>query len=274
MQDFLANTDSCTRSFYMNEYLQSSRCDSVKSTFTSVGSDSFQEIRISPKPQEVNVLFFFFLICFLMSASVFSLRGKQTIGLLFDNLFHLKSRQSIFYETTGNDFRGRLFLLIQSVLLTAIIGYTILSNSYENYFPTTLKTVLAIGGFSLLISGYLLYKWIGYKLIATIFFNRASYEQWIENWMSVIALHAMFIFFPALLLFYVPAFYDFNLYLLVLWFFVIKLLVTYKSYIIFFNSLTHLHYFFLYLCAHEIVPLFLLYKGILSTFNLLETRVL
>ena len=237
-------------------------------------SKPLPEIEISRKPQELDAVFSLFLICFFLLTMAFSNQGKQMLGLMFNNLIRLKSRQSIFFETTSHELKSRFLLLSLSVLLSSAVGYYFFFEVHLEGFPDFLGSLAAISLFFILILLYLLYKWVGYKVISYAFFNKRCYDQWFESWMALISLHALLLFVPALLLFYVPELLQVNVVLLFLCFFIIRVAVIYKSYMIFFNNLTRLHYFFLYLCAQEIIPLFLLYKGMSRIFNMLETSIL
>lgn len=224
---------------------------------------------ISEKPKEMDVMFSVFFVCFLLFAFAFSSRGRQTLALIKSDLFQLKSRSSIFFETTGNDFTSRLLLGVQAVLLTAVFFFIYASANYE-YTPHALKAVAIIGGFSLAITAYLLLKWIGYKLLSYVFFSPEVCNQWMRSWGALLSLHVLVVFIPTILFCYLSSFYEIGLYWIVGWFVLSRLILLYKSYLIFFNSLDRLHYLFLYLCTQEIIPLFLLYKGCNYVFNVLE----
>ncbi len=226
----------------------------------------------SPQYKETNVIFLIFLLCFLMIAFAF-LRGKQMIARMTRDLFQAQSHSSIFFETTGNDFRNKLILFFQSIIISSIFVYTCLIHLKE-YTPDVTKSLLLIGCFSGLIFIYFLYKWIFYKIISSVFFNRNAFEDWMNTCISLVSFHGLIMFFPVFLSFYIPNTFYFALGVVFLWFVVISVIIIYKSYVIFFNNLNYLHYLFLYLCAQEIIPLFLLYKGVIYIFNLLETGIL
>lgn len=271
MQEIRLYKDSLNSSYHPDGYeLPPSILDSVIHTYYPAVETPypFEGEAVSQRPKEMDVVFSVFFLCFLLLAFALSSRGKQAFVAIRDNFFQTKSRSSIFFKTTRSDLPGNFLLTIQAVLLSAVFLFIYFSSEYP-YTPHTIKALSIIGSFSACIIGYILLKWIGYKLMSYVFFNRDVYEQWLSNWTTIAALHALVMFIPTLLFAYVPFLYKASLLLIVIWFILSRLIIVYKSYAIFFNSLDRLHYLFLYLCTQEIIPLFLLYKGCNYAFNVL-----
>ncbi len=275
-QEYILTADTLAQPDYLKELTVSSFYrDSILSSTEvpdTVIPQLFPGTDISGKPVEMDIVFLFFLVCFLMTSHAFA-RGRQMISSMFNNLFHIKSRQSIFIETTGNDMFDKSLLVTQSIILSAILMYIWFMHG-GSYEPSGLKSMTHIICLSGLIGIYILYKFLVYRLISYVFFDRSLAKIWIDSWVSLISFHGLIIFLPVLCQFYIPSLYYFNFWIIILWFFVTRIIIIYKSYVIFFSNIGSLHYLFLYLCAQEIVPLFLLYNGMIFIFNVLETSAL
>lgn len=244
--------------------------DSISAPYTLTVAEPllFEGIPVSQKPKEMDAIFSVFFLCFILLAIAFSSSGRYTVMSMIKGLFQVKERDNLFAETTGNDLSNRLLMISQTVLLSAVFVFVYFSGIHKATLDT-LDTLIVVGSFSALIVLYLLVKWMGYKLITYVFLNPIVYRQWMRNWLSLLSFYALVIFIPTLLFYYVPFLHDFSIYFIVSWFALSRLIIIYKSYLIFFNSLRSLHYLFLYLCTQEIAPLFLLCKGFDYIFNVL-----
>ncbi len=236
--------------------------------------NGYKGMQLSDKPKEMDLVFLVFFVCSFFSMAAFS-KGKYLLSSLVNNIFHIKSRPSIFYETTGNDFRNKLFLLAQTILLSAVLVYTIMFHYYADTSAYTLyQGMLTIGYFALLLVLYLLYKWFTYRIVCNVFFDKPRYLRWMEDWVAQLNFTGIVIFFPVLFLYYVPILYYFSIVVLSLYIFIISIVFIYKTFAIFFGNLKYLHYIILYLCAQEIIPLYLLYEGLIYVFKKVETGAL
>ncbi|MDR1119613.1 MAG: DUF4271 domain-containing protein [Dysgonamonadaceae bacterium] len=229
--------------------------------------EAFPNIERPAKAAGDNLIFLIFLCCLLMISFVF-VRGKRMIKSMVDDIFLMKSKQNTFYETTSNDFFNKLLFLILFITVSSVLLFTCISRKEDIVNISVTNTLTCIGCFCLLIAIYLIYKWLIYKIVAYVFFSKLQSALWIESWSYLIFLSGTFLFVFGILLYFVQNLYYFNFYLILLWFFATRIIIIYKSYAIFFKRITDLHYLFLYLCAQEIVPLFLLYKGSILAFEI------
>ncbi|MDR2627259.1 MAG: DUF4271 domain-containing protein [Dysgonamonadaceae bacterium] len=227
-------------------------------------------IERSGKPTEINAIFLVFLCCFLTISFTFS-RSKQLIDSMFKEVFSTRPRQSIFYETTGNDLLTKLFFLIQFVTIASVFFFTCFSHKTTVEIPLE-STFICIGFFCLLIACYLLYKWMGYYVIIHIFFDKLRGALWMEYWSALIFFSGLAMFLPAIFIYFIPGFYDLHFYVILSFFLISRIFLVYKAYTIFFNEINSLHYLFLYLCAQEIAPLFLMYKGMIYVFDIVMEK--
>jgi hypothetical protein len=274
-QEWEISRENLIRSFFLDDSLPLvSFSDSLIQAKTSaLPPGSYEGIPVSRKAKESNIVFSFFFVCFLLMAFAFVSKGYVSIVTMVKKMFQTKERENLFSETTGNDFTFYLFLSCQSILLSAIFVFTLYSRT-TSYTPSEPKALTILGSFSALIIAFLFIKWLGYRFISYVFYTNSTYHRWIQSWHSLLSFHGLMIFFPTLFFYYIPFLHDFGFYFVVTWFGFSRLIIIYKSYTIFFNSISRLHYLFLYLCAQEIIPLFLLHKGMGYIFNVLENCAL
>jgi hypothetical protein len=122
--------------------------------------------------------------------------------------------------------------------------------------------LLFLGKISLLFIAFFLYKFLTYSVLGAIFFRRETVLQWNDDFFSLISLNGIFLFLPTLILFYVEAVYSFFIYFMAFYLIFNLLFIFYKLYTLFFQGKQRLLYFILYLCAQEIIPLYLVYRGL------------
>ena len=181
---------------------------------------------------------------------------------MFSGLFRNKGRENIFYETLTNENLNKIFLIFQTILLLSVIFYCYAV--HEHYLTTTNLSQIALflGKCSLWLIAFFLYKFLSYWIAGAIFFNREAVLQWNDDFFSLISLNGIFLFFPTLIFFYVEKIYIFFIYFLLFYLFFNLLFIFYKIYTIFFQGKRRLLYFILYLCTQEIIPLYLMYRGL------------
>jgi len=215
---------------------------------------------VTVRYEENNWGFILFFICFLIIVNIISGRNKFLYSM-FSRLFRNKDRHNIFYETVANETLNKFFLSFQTVLLLSIIFYCYAIQ--EHFLPVTtlINMLLFLGKCSIILIVFFLYKFLSYWVVGAIFFKKETVIQWNDDFFSLISLNGIFLFFPALILYYVPSIYIFCIYFMVIYLIFNLFLIFYKIYLLFFQGKQHLLYFILYLCAQEIIPLYLVYHG-------------
>jgi hypothetical protein len=217
---------------------------------------------ISEWPVAQNWGFVLFLFCFFISMQLLGKRIRLFSSMLH-GIFRERNRQSIFTEPVDNEFLTKILLCLQTVILTAIIIYCTLFHSKDIPFETIAQQLFwTLGSVSLLIIIFFLYKFASNVLIGNVFFPKENVLLLNFNLFSIISLSGFVLFIPTLLMFYVSNAYYFCFYFNIIYFLFIEILMIYKIYVIFFHHKSLLLYFILYLCAQEIVPLYLSYKAL------------
>ncbi len=213
-------------------------------------------------PQQDDGITVLLLGCFVLSAYILSHSHRFLLQLVKDFFLH-RERTNIFAISTGPDIRYLLLLIVQTCVLASLC----LFKYFMDLRPELSQQVsphLLLGiyiGSSLL---FLIVKWLSYSLIGWIFFNETKTGMWLESY-STLLYYLGFILFPfALFLIYfnlnLKATVTVGLFLLIS----IKLLIFYKELKLFCNHLYGGILLILYFCALEIVPCFILYRGMLQ----------
>lgn len=225
-----------------------------------------REELLSELPAAQNGMFLLFLICFFVSMILIGNSGKLLPSMLY-NLFRETDRQSIFSETIDNEAVIKMILSVQTVLLSSVIIQCIFLHACQESFQSVVRLFQLLGGTILLIIAYFVYKFLANLLISSIFFPKESRQVWHDNFFSIISLSGLVLFIPALGIFYIEEAYYPALVFCILYFLFVQILTFYKIFIIFFQQKSALLYFILYLCAQELVPLFLVYKALIRFYG-------
>ena len=179
----------------------------------------------------------------------------------FSRLFSKNDRQNMFYENITNETLNKMILSLQTTLLLSIIIYCYAIHQHFISTTTPAQMLIQLGKNSLLLIVFFLYKFISYSFAGSIFFKKDSVRQWNDDFFSIISLNGIFIFLPALILFYVEPAFNFLFFLFIIYLIFNLFLIVYKIKTLFFRDNRYLLYFILYLCTQEIIPLYLVYRG-------------
>jgi hypothetical protein len=232
-----------------------------------------KEELLSEWPVVQNWGFVLFLFCFFISMQLLG-RGRRLFYSMLQGLFRKKNRQSIFFEQVDNEMISKLLLFLQTIILSSIFIYCVFSHAADTPFETVTQLLWLLGIASALIIVFFLHKILSNILIGNVFFNKENVRLLNHNLFSIIALSGLILFIPTLLLFYVKEAYYFCYYFNLLYFLFVEALIVYKAYVIFFHDKRLLLYFILYLCAQEIVSLYLSYRALIYLFIKLQKSTL
>jgi len=168
----------------------------------------------------------------------------------------------MFYETVTNENLNKLMLAIQTILLLSMVFYSYAIHEDFLSLTTLTQMLLFLWKSSLLLIAFFLYKFLTYAILGGIFFKRETVLQWNDDFLSIISLNSIFLFLPTLIFFYVESAFYICFYFFIFYLILNLIFVFYKIYVLFFQGKHLLLYFILYLCTQEIVPLYLVYRGI------------
>lgn len=218
--------------------------------------------------QVENTLFIIFACCFILLA----LASRSAGGLFILNLKSIVSlsgqkRSGFKDQISISRLWINLILVLQTVVLLSVIvaTFNIFHNSDGMFFSSgELLPVLLYSFVGVLF--FVIIKFVIYRFVDYIFPDWGL-SGWVSQYFIVVGLIGLFIFLPSMFFVFATKYYTVSLSLLVLglslglFFFYRNLLIVFVK-----NKIGLLNYL-LYLCAIEIVPFLLLYKGgiILST---------
>jgi hypothetical protein len=241
--------------------------DTIKSgEIVSADSTAISVIELISNPISVrndadNWGFILFFICFFVITNVINQKGKFLVSMV-SILFRNKERHSIFYETVAYESLHKLLLSFQTILLFSIILYCLAIHEQYLLITSFAQMFLFIGKNALILSLFFLYKFLTYSLAGIVFFKKETVRQWNDDFFSLISLNGIFLYFPVLILFYVESAYSFCIHLIGFYLVFIVFFIFYKLYTLFFHHKRLFLYFILYLCTQEIIPLYLVYRGL------------
>ncbi len=212
------------------------------------------------------------LIVFLIGVFLIH-RSRKFFLLQAKNFFfptnEMKNASPI--ETSiGGDTNFLTTLLLS--IMGALVAFGYIQYEY-GIFLGTLSPYVLLG---LFVAGWLLYFFFRrmiYSFVNWIFFNKEQRRFFNEAYSFLLSLEAILIF-PAILVavyFNIPPLYCLfgTLSLVIL----VKLLLAYKSYFIFFKNLFGSFHLIVYLCALEVAPLVIIWKILMRTVDILISKI-
>ena len=99
-------------------------------------------------------------------------------------------------------------------------------------------------------------------------------KQWKLYYNSIIGVWGVTLYIPVVGQTFVGNCYYFAVYLFVFLYILCRFAIIYKSIRLFYTKKFDLFYLSLYLCAHEILPVFIMYKGFIYLCNFIEKSAL
>ena len=222
----------------------------------------FKGMPIPYSPKLDDGITILLLCCFFISAYVLSRSRKFLVQLMKDFLLN-RERTSIFAATTAADMRYMLLLILQTCVLGAVCTFNYLIDVRPE-LGERIPPYILLGVYLAIALLYLFWKWVPYSFLGWIFFDGNRTSLWMESY-STLLYYLGFALFPfALFLVY----FDLSLLATVIiglfLMFFTKILMFYKWIKLFCNNLYGVLLLILYFCALEIIPCFIVYRGVLQ----------
>lgn len=222
----------------------------------------FKGMPIPYSPKLDDGITILLLCCFFISAYVLSRSRKFLVQLMKDFLLN-RERTSIFAATTAADMRYMLLLSLQTCVLGAVCTFNYLIDVRPE-LGERIPPYILLGVYLAIALLYLFWKWVTYSFLGWIFFDGNRTSLWMESY-STLLYYLGFALFPfALFLVY----FDLSLLATVIiglfLMFFTKILMFYKWIKLFCNNLYGVLLLILYFCALEIIPCFIVYRGVLQ----------
>lgn len=222
-------------------------------------------------PSQNDSIFLILLCCLVLVATSFR-KGTKLLFQLFSITNNNRNRINILNSSTVIESRLRFILLVQTfvmegIALTFFIRYLNPELSHIGYF----KEILSI---AVLTALYYNLQQLIYRILGSVFSDQNSTRQWLDNHILV-NLSLGIILFPIIFcMIYLPGFLNIGLILVTISYILSRIIFIYKGIKIFLRDIYGILYFILYLCALEIIPLFLLYKGMIIIYQFVEFKIL
>ena len=208
-----------------------------------------------------SVLFLIFAFIFVLFALTFKTNGRELFSN-FGYIFSFGSRNKNFYskQITTADVWTNLFWIFQAFVIYSILFFD-LTLKHSSFFSSAQDYLVLFSQIFVVISLFVLGKYIFYKFMEGVFSDSKTNDL-IDVYLWIIYLTGILSFIPIVAYFYIPEVKSYVLFFLLAVFILGRLTVITKSYTFFIKSHIGILYFFVYLCAVEIMPYLLLYKAI------------
>lgn len=222
-------------------------------------------------PAQNDGIFLILLCCFILVASSFR-KGAKLLAQLFSISNDNRNRTNSLNSFTVTESRLRIILLIQTfvmegIALTFLINYQNPELTYTGY----LKVILAS---TVLAALYYNLQQTIYRILGAVFTEQNTTKQWLDNH-ALVNLSLGMVLFPIIFcMIYLPGFLNIGLLLVTISYILFRIIFIYKGIKIFLRDIYGILYFILYLCALEIIPLFLIYKGMIMIYQFVEFKIL
>ena len=198
------------------------------------------------------------LLCLLLLVYALNKTRKQLLKQT-KNFFIQRSHNDLHSVKTGIEKSSHLIMVAQLCLLAALITFTYA----EHHFDISLcqqPPRWLLGFYILAFLIFYLLKRMMIEFINWIFFPKSQQKEWKENYSFLISVESI-VFFPLVLtLVYFQISFDKFVWIFLFILLIIKFLLTFKTFKIFFPKSYCLFHLFVYLCGLEIMPLLTLWK--------------
>ena len=212
------------------------------------------------------VLFLFFAINARLHVKTF-LKMFRCVGMLGKTATN--TEMSTYYN---KGFSG--FMTFQTLLLCGIALFLYAYHEGLLYNLSEKKLVVSVLSFSLLMLVYYLLRRLVYHMLIFTFADAEFNKQWKLYYNSIIGVWGVTLYIPVIGQTFVGNCYYFAVYLFVFLYILCRFAIIYKSIRLFYTKKFDLFYLSLYLCAHEILPVFIMYKGFIYLCNFIEKSAL
>ena len=260
------NTDSVADAYYAPQYLQSGFPDSVGND-TAVQSMSTlpmmdppsggtaQEFVSSPLHDAGSMSL---MLAGLMLVVVSYRTGYKYLENFFHNMFSTRRQESIFEDRTVNETRIQTALIVNTCIMEGLMIYFgiehyMLSLAASLQQSITLH-VCVFAGIALL---FYLAQVVAYRLIGYVFSDRVSSKLWLDGFKASQSLLGLLLFPVVGVMLLNPHSAAPLLRIGITLYGLSRFVFIWKGFRIFYSNFPSILYFILYLCAVEIVPLFI-----------------
>lgn len=213
------------------------------------------------------VLFFLFAIHARIHVKSF-IKIFRNLGFSASGISN-NSVQSIYYSKSLYFYLTFQALALSSLAITQEAYYLGFLNSIDKE-----KLLLALVFTFLSVLFFYLTRRIIYYLLIYIFCNQGLYRQWSISYNSLVSTWGISLYIPVIGMSFLENYHIAAAGLFIIFYILFRFAIIYKSIRLFYIKKFDLFYLSLYLCAHEILPLLIAYKGFVFLYNFIEKSAL
>ncbi len=209
------------------------------------------------------------LVVFLFVAFSFK-RGCKYFTHLGTYMFSVRRRHNLFDDHTVNETQMLAALIANTCVMEGIILYLAISSTQPQLeLLPVFRYVGSLSAFALLF--YLL-QLVLYKVLGYVFLDDKVYVKLlVDGFNASQTLLGLLLLPVAFVMLVYPEMLHFMLICAIFLYIMARIVFICKGFRIFFNNLTSLLYFILYLCSVEIVPVILSIQGTLFLCRILQS---
>ena len=200
------------------------------------------------------------ILCFLLMT--FALSRISDFLLRQTKQFFSTQKTEQTLTETGSEIKFQILFLFITCLIYALLYFLYTNHFIANTFIISSEYLLLVI-FGMTILGYMFLRMVLYTIVNNIFFNNKKNLQFLGSILIITSLEGV-VLFPLILLL---AYFQFSLQNAIIYTATIvilaKILTFYKSFTIFFNQKGGFLQIILYFCALEMIPLMMLWSGLL-----------
>lgn len=192
-------------------------------------------------------------VTFLLVAFNFK-HCARLFGSMASDMWSVRRRANAFDDTTANETRVLIVLLLQLWVCEGLLIYAALTHFHIMPLAASFVPIAVMAGVA---CAFYLAQLLAYKIIGYIFTDAIGASQWIKGFNSTQAFLGAALMIPALVTIFYPTDAEPMLWLAAGLYATARIMFIIKGFRIFYHNFPSLLYFILYLCASELVPLIL-----------------
>lgn len=200
-----------------------------------------------------NTITALLLGCFVLALIAFSKSRRFLFRQAKDFFYEPRTFTSEFSETT-NELRFQSFLVLQTCLLFALVSFLYTQECVADTFILSSQYELVAIFFGVFVA-YFVLKMLVYWFVNGVFFGKKKSARWLKSFLFITSVEGVALF-PLVML---QSYFDLSIQNAVFYvafvIILVKILLFYKSYVVFFNQKNFFLQIILYFCALEIMPL-------------------
>ena len=185
--------------------------------------------------------------------------GYKYIENFFHNMFSTRRRENLFEDHTVNETSILGALIANTCIVEGFIIYLAVQLIWPQFATSLQASVFKhIATYCGIALGFYIVQWMVYKVLGYTFSDKTGSKLWLDGYKASQSLLGLLLLPVLVLLLLYPSHGKLLLSIAATLYFSARLIFIYKGFRIFYNNLTSILYFILYLCAVEIVPLAIL----------------